>query len=343
MIYAGDAQTPGKAYDNTWVEVSYTYDGPPMELEYVEVYVDFQAGGGLLDLYGNMEDTSIELVSPSGTTVSLMQGSDGYDSTNNYLNPFPDMDSGGQVTWTYGVNAFRGEDIMAGTGEWKVRIVDISDDGLYDGGVLNEFQITFYGAAPDENDVYHYTDEFFAELALDVDDSRLHLSDSAGTDDWLNMAAMAEDLTVDLAAGTASGAVGGTIVASGAEDIENVVTGDGNDHLIGNAADNELHGMRGNDTLDGGLGSDIQWGGLGDDLFVFYAGDGSDWLGDFTAGASTDDVVALYGFGSLSFDTLDLTDTTDGGTLLDLGGGDQITFAGVSPGDLHQDDFLFYA
>lgn len=54
------------------------------------------------------------------------------------------------------------------------------------------------------------------------------------------------------------------------------------------------------------------------------------------------DVVALHGFGSLTFDSLIFVDTTDG-TLLDLGGGDQITFADVTQGELNQEDFLCYA
>ena len=79
-----------------------------------------------------------------------------------------------------------------------------------------------------------------------------------------------------------------------------------------------------------------------DDLFVFYLGDGADWIGDFTAGALTDDAIALYGFGPLDFGGLSLTDDA-GDTLIDLGGSDQITLAGVSSTDLAADDFQFFA
>ncbi len=47
--------------------------------------------------------------------------------------------------------------------------------------------------------------------------------------------------------------------------IENAVTGDGNDTLIGNDIANILLGMRGNDTLDGGAGADTLDGGVGVD------------------------------------------------------------------------------
>ena len=60
--------------------------------------------------------------------------------------------------------------------------------------------------------------------------------------------------------------------------IENAVTGDGNDTLIGNDLANALHGMRGNDThrrrrrrdtLSGGAGNDTLTGGAGLDFFLF--------------------------------------------------------------------------
>ena len=88
--------------------------------------------------------------------------------------------------------------------------------------------------------------------------------------------------------------------------------------------------------------NDILWGGFSDDLFVFYDGDGSDWVGNFTAGALSEDVVALYGTGFMDFGSLLFFDIT-GGVWLDLGDGDQIMFTGLTTTDLHQDDFLFYA
>jgi Ca2+-binding RTX toxin-like protein len=110
--------------------------------------------------------------------------------------------------------------------------------------------------------------------------------------------------------------------------IENVVTGDGNDTLTGNDADNQLVGMR---------GTDFYWGGDGDDLFIFYDGNGIDLIGDFTA---SDDVIGLYGFGFTSM--TDLTLVQDGNdTVIDLGDGDQITLAMVDKLDLAADDFAF--
>ena len=120
--------------------------------------------------------------------------------------------------------------------------------------------------------------------------------------------------------------------------------GDGNDIFLGNDVANELHGMRGNDTLDGGLGNDILWGGTGEDLFVFYDGDGADWIGDFTAGVGVADVIELHGTGFMDFSSLSLAFSDNGvdTTVINLGDGDQITLAGLIIGDLDQDDFVFF-
>jgi subtilisin-like proprotein convertase family protein len=336
VIVQGAMQTPGLVYDNAWVGASYSYsqamaDANPMELEYVEVHVDFNSGRG--SLFGDLSDVSIELVSPSGTVVSLIQsanamsGADAWQSTNSWL---PAL--GGTVTWTFGVTALRGEDLV---GDWTVRIIDVDDDPFgNDGGVLNAFRLTFYGAAADADDVYHYTAEIL-DLGLYADSGRRVLDDSGGND-WLDMAAMPQDLQVDLApdgSGGASVAGGATFleIADGTR-IENAVTGDGNDALAGNDAPNQLAGRRGSDQL---------WGGLGDDTFIFYAGDGDDWIWDFEDSFAGGDIIALYGFGFDSTADFLVTDD-DMDTVLDFGNGDSITLAGFADSSLiGDDDFVF--
>jgi Ca2+-binding RTX toxin-like protein len=67
--------------------------------------------------------------------------------------------------------------------------------------------------------------------------------------------------------------------------IEAVITGDGNDLLIGNKDGNTLIASAGNDTLAGGYGTDALWGFEGKDRFVFDARLNKranvDWLYDF--------------------------------------------------------------
>lgn len=55
--------------------------------------------------------------------------------------------------------------------------------------------------------------------------------------------------------------------------IEDAVTGSGNDTLIGNAADNQLYGGKGNDTLSGGDGNDTLYGQAGNDSLTGGKGD----------------------------------------------------------------------
>jgi Ca2+-binding RTX toxin-like protein len=121
--------------------------------------------------------------------------------------------------------------------------------------------------------------------------------------------------------------------------------GGGNDVLDGGNNDDMLSGGIGDDTLTGGRGNDTLFGDAGNDLFVFSPGDDADEISGFTAGALTDDVIELNGFGG-SFDTFAevfaaASDDGFGNTVIDFGGGDTITLTGVAVADLHQDDFLF--
>ena len=81
----------------------------------------------------------------------------------------------------------------------------------------------------------------------------------------------AQDITVDLRNGTASGSEIGSdsLIA-----IEDVLTGDGNDHLTGDDQDNRLDAGGGNDTISSGAGNDSIYGRNGDDLID--GGDGRD-------------------------------------------------------------------
>jgi serralysin len=129
------------------------------------------------------------------------------------------------------------------------------------------------------------------------------------------------------------GAGADTLNGGGGDDLLN--GGDGNDVLLGDV---------GNDTLAGGLGDDTMNGGGGDDRFDYAMGDGSDVINGFAAGAASEDVVFLSGFGAAFDEFADiLANASDDGTntTIDLGGGASITLNGVLAADLHQDDFLF--
>ncbi|SEP09472.1 Regulatory P domain of the subtilisin-like proprotein convertase [Salinihabitans flavidus] len=81
-------------------------------------------------------------------------------------------------------------------------------------------------------------------------------------------------VTVDLAAGTASGADGNDTLISIERVFGSINYGD---NLTGDNTANVLSGRGGDDTLDGGAGNDNLDGGTGNDWMV--GGDGKDWMG----------------------------------------------------------------
>ena len=122
-------------------------------------------------------------------------------------------------------------------------------------GMLRWFEVKVYGEgtsidAAARNDTYHYTDEFLATAALAGQAGRTTLADSGGID-WIDGAAVTGNFTLNLGQNVFSTVNGANWfkIAAGTT-IENAVTGDGNDVIIGNGAANTLYGMRGNDVAE---------------------------------------------------------------------------------------------
>jgi Ca2+-binding RTX toxin-like protein len=232
--------------------------------------------------HGNMPDLSMRLTSPDGTTSVLFN----QPLAQGFGTNLPAVADFG-LTWEFTSNAFRGE---GSAGLWTFEVRDHS--GFFQ-GTLEQLQLSFYGDAATQDDVYHYTAEIADLVALNP--ARRTLADAGGID-WLNFAAFQTDLQLSLNAGQSSRSDGTVVltIAAGTT-IENAVTGDGDDTVTGNAANNRIHGMRGsdelygnagndflsggagadfldgglgNDTLDGGLGIDLMRGGAGNDLYV---------------------------------------------------------------------------
>ena len=131
------------------------------------------------------------------------------------------------------------------------------------------------------------------------------------------------DLTVNLETGRGEG---GTAQGDTYDSIENVVTGGGDDTIIGNAANNKLVGLFGDDTLRGGAGNDELDDGPGND--TLEGGDGDDVLlnvegNDNLSGGPGNDVLWAGGSRAALEDVSD-NDTLDGGA-----GNDTVTYFGL--------------
>ncbi|WP_131829608.1 calcium-binding protein, partial [Teichococcus deserti] len=112
--------------------------------------------------------------------------------------------------------------------------------------------------------------------------------------------------------------------------------------LTGGAGNDTLYGGGGADRLIGGAGNDTLTGGAGADTFIFTKGDGADRILDFTAGDG--DMVSVRKFGA-AIDTYAelsaLFHQTGNDVVVDLGGGDSLTFVGTTIASLTADHFLF--
>jgi Ca2+-binding RTX toxin-like protein len=119
--------------------------------------------------------------------------------------------------------------------------------------------------------------------------------------------------------------------------IQNLVmNGDYGHAATGNAKANVITGAGGNDTLNGLAGNDRLVGGAGADTFVVKRGNGSDTIADMTA----QDVVRLDGYGLKDFAAVKAAMAASGGnTMLTLGNGETLTFAGKAVADFTASQF----
>ncbi len=292
-------------------------------------------------------DLRISLVAPDGTVIELF-ARDGDSFT---------FDGG--VTWTFGVESLRD---YSAAGSWSVLV---SDEAAADIGTITGFEIEFFGTKDTKDDVYTFTDDYAALAAVEA--SRLTIEDFNGGIDWLNFAAIADKLRVNMAHGgevrfgSVVAQIGGTL-----DKFENLYAGDGNDAIKGNRLGNQVIGARGNDalfgkdgsddvdggagrdrlfgdggrdtlhggdgadTLAGGAGSDRLIGNGGDDRFDFGTGLGGDVVLDFNHNA---DVLAfdaaIWGGGMTAAQVVNTFASVIGGEVVfDFGGGNTVTLAG---------------
>jgi Ca2+-binding RTX toxin-like protein len=138
------------------------------------------------------------------------------------------------------------------------------------------------------------------------------IMDGGAGSDTLDVSHSDTNNTIDLAAGTVNwGSATETAI-----NFENVITGGGQNTIIGTADENRFEAGAGNDTMTGGAGADT---------FVFNIGDGQDVITDFDP---AEDVISINAIviSDLSALPAGVTGATVGTDfVLSYGSGDQIT------------------
>ena len=117
---------------------------------------------------------------------------------------------------------------------------------------------------------------------------------------------------------------------------DSLLGGDNDDLVSGGADHDRVSGGSGNDTLYGGRGNDTLLGDGGQDDFVFATGDGKDRIVGFQDGL---DLIVITK-GAESFAEIVFTVKSNGDAVASFADV-QITFAGITPGQLTDADFLF--
>jgi len=138
---------------------------------------------------------------------------------------------------------------------------------------------------------------------------------------------------------TLLGGAGNDILRGGSGD-DALSGGGGADRLSGGAGIDRLEGGAGGDMLDGGSGDDLLIGGPGADVFVFRPGAGRDTVADFAPGDDRLD-LSLHAAATDWQALRSLLQADSGGTRIDFSGDDAVFLAGIGPGTLSADDFLF--
>ncbi|MEG3925280.1 S8 family serine peptidase, partial [Microcoleus sp. T3_D1] len=255
--------------------------------------------------HGQFQDLVVKLTSPDKTESIILDRLPYYTEVGRAKEDYGFK--GTTVSYTFSSARHWGE---TGLGDWTLNISDNSatndlkntgqpyvyenspDDKINiltsgnNVGKLKEATLRLYGDDIINDNTYIYTNEF-ASFTDTNDAARKTLSDTNGGNDIINVAAITDDVIINLKRGGESTLPGRTVTGQQLPDtqtltidpdsiIENVFAGDGDDSIVGNEAPNTLWGGRGNDTLvASGTGDTLIASGTGDTLI---GGGGSDSL-----------------------------------------------------------------
>lgn len=320
-------------------------------------------------------DLRVVLVSPDGTE-SVLIDRPGVTPSSNIDLGIPVNSSGIEgddgLQFILASNAARGEMSL---GTWTVMVADA---GLGGTGMLEDLNLLLYGRPEEDVPTIFYTDRY-ADLVADEPGRQSLETDGPAR---INAAAVSGDVVIDLTPGMLGSIAGADFTLAGGTIVTQIVAGDGGDRLIANDLGNMLSGGRGHDVLiggdgddllegnrnadtlvgglgndtlrggkghdrlEGGEGNDVLYGGLGDDVFVFADNSGADTIMDFGRGNNRIEVSQnINGTGISSEAELLalLSSDASGNTVLDLGGGNNVTLIGIAAGALTEAHFMIAA
>ncbi|MGV6800768.1 MAG: calcium-binding protein [bacterium] len=231
-----------------------------------------------------------------GLAADSLFGNDGRDVLDGRAGG-DSLNGGGSVDWVYYTTSNAGVNIDLELGT--------ASGGHADGDFLSNIE-RLYGSTHNDSltgsSSANYLRGNIGDDMLDGGQANDILEGGAGADmleggtgkDWAYYINAGAGVSVDLAAGTASGdeATGDTL-----SNIENVRGSAFADTLIGSDNRNTLRGGAGDDILDGGNNRDIYTGEGGSDIFVFQQGDDFARITDFENDTDSLD-LSDYGFAS---------------------------------------------
>lgn len=283
-----------------------------LNIEHIEI--DFDAD------VGRLGDLTLKLISPDGTQSVLL---DRQGKIPTGMPGASTSDKGSSQSGSFRYRFMSTHDFAENSaGNWTLQMTSESS-GLP--VTLKSWSLRLYGSKSTPDNTYFYTDEY-AQLVSDQA-SRAILDDTVngvvGGRNTLNAAAVAKDTSVNLLTGVAS--IGGReLNINRPAEIQNIITGDGNDTLVAGKMDALLNGGRGNNSLTGGEGKDF--------FVVHRRAAGSDVIGNFEAVRG--EIVNLVGFGGKKFTDLRLTQQGED-VKVDLGDRQSVTLkkqtvAGIS-------------
>lgn len=239
MVYTGGADAQAALGDGTGSASSSIALPAGISVERAEVVLN------LTD--ADASDLEIVLTSPAGTKSTL------FDAAGLHA-AYP-------ANFSMSSTQYLGE---SSQGVWTITVSDTKADGSaasFGGWTLN-----LYGSAATDDTRYVYTNEYRAYVEQDA--SRALVVDASGTDTF-NMSPVTAGAAIDLKSSSISLVDGAPLVIAPFTVIENAYTGDGNDLVVDNSANNNISVGRGNDIMMTTWGKDALDGGKGYDVVGF--------------------------------------------------------------------------